>query len=111
VLLPSAFILLISILFILILLFTGLQVLLVPREVGEEALTLCTSSPTRIQALVMHLVHQLILGFSHAGREHGLHVHLGLVQAGRLQDIDNFVGHKKMLGEAGDVVAIAEGSA
>jgi hypothetical protein len=32
-----------------------------------------------------HLLHELLLGVSHAGREHGLHVHLGLVQPGRLQ--------------------------
>jgi hypothetical protein len=31
-----------------------------------------------------HLFHQLLLGVGHAGREHGLHVHLGLVQPGRL---------------------------
>ncbi len=53
----------------------------ISRLLAECSLSLYLSNSTR-QA---HLLHQLLLGVGHAGREHGLHVHLGLVQPGRLQ--------------------------
>jgi hypothetical protein len=53
--------------------------------ISKNARSLSLSIYLSISKRKAHLLHELLLGVGHAGREHGLHVHLGLVKPGRLQ--------------------------